>query len=44
MSPIPTRQDPAEELDTINTTPADYRTSVLVVGAGPTGLLLASEL
>jgi 2-polyprenyl-6-methoxyphenol hydroxylase-like FAD-dependent oxidoreductase len=44
MSPIPTQQGLAEELDTINATPADYRTPVLVVGAGPTGLLLASEL
>ncbi len=44
MSPIPTQQDPPEELDTRNATPARLRTSVLVVGAGPTGLLLASEL
>jgi 2-polyprenyl-6-methoxyphenol hydroxylase-like FAD-dependent oxidoreductase len=28
----------------MNATPAAHRTSVLVVGAGPTGLLLASEL
>src|ERR1700733_14926782 len=44
MSPIPTQQGLAEELATENTTPATDRTSVLVVGAGPTGLLLASEL
>jgi 2-polyprenyl-6-methoxyphenol hydroxylase-like FAD-dependent oxidoreductase len=44
MSPIPTQQDPPEELETRNATPARLRTSVLVVGAGPTGLLLASEL
>ena len=44
MSPIPIQQDPPEELDTRNATPTRLRTSVLVVGAGPTGLLLASEL
>ena len=44
MSPIPTQQDPPEELDTKNADPASLQTSVLVVGAGPTGLLLASEL
>jgi 2-polyprenyl-6-methoxyphenol hydroxylase-like FAD-dependent oxidoreductase len=44
MSPIPTQQDSPEERDTRNATSARLRTSVLVVGAGPTGLLLASEL
>ena len=44
MAPIPARQDDSEEVATANTTPATHRTSVVVVGAGPTGLLLASEL
>jgi 2-polyprenyl-6-methoxyphenol hydroxylase-like FAD-dependent oxidoreductase len=44
MSPIPARQDAPEGLGTKNATPATHRTSVIVVGAGPTGLLLASEL
>ena len=36
MSPDPTQQDPRAK--------PNLQTSVLVVGAGPTGLLLASEL